>query len=85
MLNSVEAAPHTQQRRSCSLFAVSHKGVYVLAISRDKYRKALELCKNRIKIEKFDFLRSVELISMFQRNSLKNLTKFLVRRSLNRQ
>lgn len=56
----------------------------MLVLTKDKFRRALEACKNRIKNEKFEFLKSVELISHFQRNSIKNLAKFIFRKRLNR-
>lgn len=72
------------QHRSCSLHAVSARDCYILVIQKDKFRRALDTCKNRIKNEKFEFLKSVELISLFQRNSIKNLSKFIIRKRLNR-
>lgn len=51
---------------------------------KDKYRKAVEACNTRVKTQKIEDLKKVELVKGYTRQSLKNLAKLLERRKLNR-
>ena len=82
VLTSHESA--IQQRRSCSLYTASAKDCLILVIKRETYHRAVLTCQNRIRNEKSDFLRSVELLKPLKRNSIKNLTRFLVKRNITR-
>ena len=73
--------PFAIHTRTCSLYAVSAQDCYLLEVRRDKFRRAVDLCRNRIKNDKYEFLRSVDLLGHFSRSSVKNMTRFLVKRS----
>lgn len=60
------------------------KKTFVITFAREKFKRACENARNRIKQEKLEFLKQVEIINLLQRNSMKNLIKSLVKRSLNR-
>mgnify|MGYP001626835604 CR=1 FL=1 len=60
------------------------KKTFVITIPRDKYKKACDNARNRVKQEKIEFLKQVEIIKLFQRNSIKNFIKYLVKRNVNR-
>lgn len=81
---SHEANSSLQLFRACSYYAVSHSKTFVISINKEKYRRAVEASRNRIKSEKIEFLKSVEMFSLFQRNSLKNLSKYLTKRKMHR-
>lgn len=65
-----------------SLYAL--KKTFILKIGKDKLRKAIEEHKTRVKNAKLEYLKKVELMKQFTRNSLKNITKMFEIRKLNR-
>ena len=65
-----------------SLYAL--KKTFVLKISKDKLKKAIEENKTRVKNLKLEYLKKVELMKQYTRNSLKNITKMFETRKLNR-
>ena len=69
--------------RKISLYSRRQR-TYVIKITRDRYKRVCEGARARIKHEKLEFLKSVELFNKFSRNSVKNLVKSLVLRSLKR-
>lgn len=72
-----------QMVRVCSAYS-RYNTAYVVVFEKESYRKAVENVKNRAKQEKLEFLKSVNVISQFQRKSQKLLVPKLVRKTLNR-
>ena len=60
VLPQADYYPQLQQVRAVTLYTL--KNSYFLVISKEKYRRAVETCRNRVKTEKLDFLKDVELI-----------------------
>ena len=59
-----EGSLDVQQKRACSLYAVSAYDTYLIVIHKTNYHMAVKACKRRIKNEKKDFFSSVELIKI---------------------
>ena len=70
-------------KRLISLYA-RRNNAYVIVLSRDKFKRACEIAKRRIRQEKMDFLKSIEMFNKFSRNSMKNMIKMLTKRSINK-
>ena len=83
---TMQVAEHDLKRHLASTVSLYSRRnhCYVIAIHREKYRRACDNAKNRLKTEKIDFLRSVELFSQFSRNLIKNLVRSLKKETLNR-
>ena len=75
--------PLITHTHAVSLFAIKHNTV-VIKISKDRYRKAIDENKTRIRNAKLEFLKKVELMKQFTRNSLKNIARMFEVRKLNR-
>ena len=61
-----------------------HNWTYVIKFHRRKFRKAIENLTKRIKQEKIDFLKSIDIFSRFATDTLKPLAKYLTKRTINR-
>lgn len=69
--------------RPCSLYSRRNK-VFILVFAKDKYQKAIENARNRVKNTLLDYVKSVELLNLFTRNTQKKMIEMFNKRTLNR-
>lgn len=81
-LQEVVRDPLVTHSHSVSLYAL--KKTFILRIGKDKLRRAIDEFKNRVKNAKLEFLKKVELMRQFTRNSLKNIARMFETRRLHR-
>ena len=69
--------------RPYTLYSRRNK-VFILVFAKDKYQKAIANARNRVKNIQLDFVKSVELLNLFARNTLKRMIEMFNKRTVNR-